>query len=54
MCDTPCPSPCRRATRQDFRLLLSAGDTEHLAPGAVARLVREAILSAVRHALTTA
>ncbi|MFI0506276.1 helix-turn-helix domain-containing protein [Streptomyces albogriseolus] len=39
--------------RQDPRLLLSATDTEHLAPGVAAWLEREATPTAVRHALTT-
>ncbi|MGV9227543.1 helix-turn-helix domain-containing protein [Streptomyces albogriseolus] len=39
--------------RQDPRLLLSATDTEHLAPGVAAWLEREVTPTAVRHALTT-
>lgn len=39
--------------RHDPRLLLSATDTEHLAPGVAAWLEREATPTAVRHALTT-
>ncbi|MER6952900.1 helix-turn-helix domain-containing protein [Streptomyces sp. NPDC000618] len=38
--------------RHDPRLLLSATDTEHLAPGVAAWLEREATPAAVRHALT--
>ncbi len=38
---------------RDPRLLLSATDTEHLAPGVVAWLEREVTPTAVRHALTT-
>ncbi|MFF8015746.1 helix-turn-helix domain-containing protein [Streptomyces sp. NPDC007929] len=39
--------------RTDPRLLLSATDAEHLAPGVVAWLERDLTLTAVRHALTT-
>ncbi|MFK4099856.1 helix-turn-helix domain-containing protein [Streptomyces sp. NPDC019531] len=39
--------------RHDPRLLLSATDTEHLAPGVAAWLEREVTPTAVRHALTT-
>ncbi|MFC7990360.1 helix-turn-helix domain-containing protein [Streptomyces pilosus] len=39
--------------RHDPRLLLSATDTEHLAPGVIAWLEREVTPTAVRHALTT-
>ncbi|WP_250399704.1 helix-turn-helix domain-containing protein [Streptomyces cellostaticus] len=56
----PSPALVRQATdllaelrRHDFRLLLSARDTAHLAPGVAAWLEREATPSAVRHALTT-
>ncbi|MFJ3138959.1 helix-turn-helix domain-containing protein [Streptomyces sp. NPDC086843] len=38
---------------RDPRLLLSATDTEHLAPGVVAWLEREVTPTPVRHALTT-
>ncbi|MDQ1037575.1 hypothetical protein QFZ75_003991 [Streptomyces sp. V3I8] len=38
--------------REDPRLLLSATDAEHLAPGVVAWLERDLTPSAVRHALT--
>ncbi|EFL40729.1 helix-turn-helix domain-containing protein [Streptomyces griseoflavus] len=38
--------------RHDPRLLLSATDTEHLAPGVIAWLEREVTPTAVRHALT--
>jgi hypothetical protein len=38
--------------RHDPRLLLSATDAEHLAPGVVAWLVREVAPTAVRHTLT--
>jgi hypothetical protein len=38
--------------RHDARLLLSATDAEHLAPGVAAWLEREATPTAVRHALT--
>ncbi|NEB03812.1 helix-turn-helix domain-containing protein [Streptomyces sp. SID13726] len=57
-----CPAPelLRIATevvttlrRHDPRLLLSATETEHLAPGVAAWLEREATPSAVLHALTT-
>ncbi|MFE2278831.1 helix-turn-helix domain-containing protein [Streptomyces sp. NPDC059454] len=39
--------------RHDPRLLLSATDTAHLAPGVIAWLEREVTPTAVRHALTT-
>ncbi|WP_369194622.1 helix-turn-helix domain-containing protein [Streptomyces djakartensis] len=39
--------------RYDSRLLLSATDTTHLAPGVVAWLERDVTPTAVRHALTT-
>lgn len=39
--------------RHDPRLLLSATDAEHLAPGVIAWLEREVAPTAVRHALTT-
>ncbi|MER7490723.1 helix-turn-helix domain-containing protein [Streptomyces sp. NPDC126497] len=39
--------------RHDPRLLLSAPDTAHLAPGVVAWLEREVTPTALRHALTT-
>ncbi|MER7477777.1 helix-turn-helix domain-containing protein [Streptomyces sp. NPDC126510] len=39
--------------RTDPRLLLSATDTEHLAPGVVAWLERDLTPTAVRHALTS-
>ncbi len=39
--------------RHDPRLLLSAADTEHLAPGVIAWLERDVTPTAVRHALTT-
>ncbi|MEV6378342.1 helix-turn-helix domain-containing protein [Streptomyces sp. NPDC051773] len=39
--------------RHDPRLILSATDTEHLAPGVVAWLVRDLTPTAVRHALTS-
>ncbi|MFE2277143.1 helix-turn-helix domain-containing protein [Streptomyces sp. NPDC059454] len=39
--------------RRDPRLLLSATDTAHLAPGVAAWLEREVTPTAVRHALTT-
>ncbi|MEV5933847.1 helix-turn-helix domain-containing protein [Streptomyces sp. NPDC052079] len=39
--------------RRDPRLLLSAADTEHLAPGVIAWLEREVTPTAVRQALTT-
>ncbi|MGX5214032.1 helix-turn-helix domain-containing protein [Streptomyces violaceus] len=39
--------------RTDPRLLLSAADTEHLAPGVVAWLERDLTPTAVRHALTS-
>ncbi|MFJ9376247.1 helix-turn-helix domain-containing protein [Streptomyces sp. NPDC101455] len=57
-----CPSPAliQQATdlltglrRHDPRLLLSACDTAHLAPGVAAWLEREVGPTAVRHALTT-
>ncbi|MGW0766766.1 helix-turn-helix domain-containing protein [Streptomyces sp. NPDC002676] len=57
-----CPSPelLQLATdlladlrRTDPRLLLSACDTAHLAPGVAAWLEREVSATAVRHALTT-
>ncbi len=38
--------------RHDPRLLLSATDTEHLAPGVIAWLEREVTPTALRHALT--
>ncbi|MFD6904153.1 helix-turn-helix domain-containing protein [Streptomyces sp. NPDC060077] len=38
--------------RHDPRLLLSAADTEHLAPGVIAWLEREVTPTALRHALT--
>ncbi|MGW2448773.1 helix-turn-helix domain-containing protein [Streptomyces sp. NPDC001675] len=54
------PALVRRATdlladlrRHDSRLLLSAQDTAHLAPGVAAWLERDAAPSVVRHALTT-
>ncbi|MER6619812.1 helix-turn-helix domain-containing protein [Streptomyces sp. NPDC000931] len=56
----PAPALLQQATdllaglrRHDPRLLLSATDTEHLAPGVAAWLEREATPTAVRHALTT-
>ncbi|MEU1461227.1 helix-turn-helix domain-containing protein [Streptomyces sp. NPDC005727] len=56
----PAPALVQQATdlladlrRHDSRLLLSAHDTAHLAPGVVAWLERDATPSAVRHALTT-
>ncbi|GHD31164.1 DNA-binding protein [Streptomyces violarus] len=57
-----CPAPAllQQATdlltglrREDPRLLLSACDTAHLAPGVAAWLEREISPTAVRHALTT-
>ncbi|EST27793.1 hypothetical protein [Streptomyces roseochromogenus] len=57
-----CPSPAliQQATdlladlrRHDSRLLLSARDTAHLAPGVAAWLERDVTPTAVRHALTT-
>ncbi|ELS54164.1 hypothetical protein STVIR_4881 [Streptomyces viridochromogenes Tue57] len=57
-----CPAPAllQRATdllsdlrRHDPRLLLSATDTAHLAPGVAAWLERDLTPTAVRHALTT-
>ncbi|MFE3161760.1 helix-turn-helix domain-containing protein [Streptomyces sp. NPDC059224] len=56
-----CPSPAlvQKAVdilsdlrRHDSRLLLSAADTEHLAPGVAAWLERDVTATAVRHALT--
>ncbi|MFD8813723.1 helix-turn-helix domain-containing protein [Streptomyces sp. NPDC059627] len=56
-----CPSPAllqkaldvlAALRRHDSRLLLSAVDTAHLAPGVAAWLERDAAPSAVRHALT--
>jgi len=56
----PSPALVQRATdlladlrRHDSRLLLSAQDTAHLAPGVAAWLERDATPAAVRHALTT-
>jgi len=56
----PSPSLLRTATdllaglrRHDPRLLLSATDAEHLAPGVAAWLERDLTPTAVRHALTT-
>lgn len=56
----PAPALLQQATdllaglrRHDPRLLLSATDTEHLAPGVAAWLEREVTPTAVRHALTT-
>ncbi|MFE1286514.1 helix-turn-helix domain-containing protein [Streptomyces sp. NPDC058751] len=58
-----CPSPALLRTaidllaglrREDPRLLLSATDTEHLAPGVAAWLERDLTPTAVRHALTSA
>ncbi|MFI5568488.1 helix-turn-helix domain-containing protein [Streptomyces sp. NPDC051740] len=56
----PAPALLQQATdllttlrRHDPRLLLSATDTAHLAPGVAAWLEREATPTAVRHALTT-
>ncbi|MFJ8714967.1 helix-turn-helix domain-containing protein [Streptomyces violaceus] len=57
-----CPAPAllQQATdlltglrREDTRLLLSACDTAHLAPGVAAWLERDISPTAVRHALTT-
>ncbi|MFB7929166.1 helix-turn-helix domain-containing protein [Streptomyces sp. NPDC056039] len=57
-----CPAPAllQQATdlltglrREDPRLLLSAGDTAHLAPGVAAWLERDVTPTAVHHALTT-
>ncbi|MFE9773961.1 helix-turn-helix domain-containing protein [Streptomyces sp. NPDC005931] len=55
----PAPALLRQATellaglhRHEPRLLLSACDTAHLAPGVAAWLEREAAPAAVRHALT--
>ncbi|MGX1475613.1 UNVERIFIED_CONTAM: hypothetical protein RKD50_004421 [Streptomyces canus] len=55
----PAPALLQQATdllaglrRHDPRLLLSATDTEHLAPGVAAWLEREVTPTAVRHALT--
>ncbi|WP_031478851.1 DNA-binding protein [Streptomyces bicolor] len=56
----PAPTLLRTATdlltdlrRHDPRLLLSAHDTAHLAPGVAAWLERDVTPTAVRHALTT-
>ena len=56
----PSPALIQQATdlltglrRHDPRLLLSACDTAHLAPGVVAWLERDVAPTAVRHALTT-
>ncbi|MEU3378138.1 helix-turn-helix domain-containing protein [Streptomyces caelestis] len=56
----PAPALLRQATdlltglhREDTRLLLSARDTAHLAPGVAAWLERDVTPAAVRHALTT-
>lgn len=56
----PAPTLLQRATdlladlrRHDPRLLLSARDTAHLAPGIAAWLERDVTPTAVRHALTT-
>ncbi|MEU6596892.1 helix-turn-helix domain-containing protein [Streptomyces flaveolus] len=56
----PSPALLRAATgvlsdlrRTDPRLLLSATETEHLAPGVAAWLERDLTPTAVRHALTT-
>ncbi|KOV92425.1 DNA-binding protein, partial [Streptomyces sp. NRRL B-3648] len=56
----PAPALLRAATdvlaglrRTDPRLLLSATDSEHLAPGVAAWLERDLTPTAVRHALTT-
>ncbi|GGQ47950.1 DNA-binding protein [Streptomyces althioticus] len=51
----PEPRPRKALTalrRHDPRLLLSATDTEHLAPGIIAWLEREVTPTTVRHALT--
>ncbi|MEV2210792.1 helix-turn-helix domain-containing protein [Streptomyces sp. NPDC050997] len=56
----PFPSLLQTATdllaglrREDPRLLLSASDAEHLAPGVAAWMERDLTPTAVRHALTT-